>query len=74
MVFCSLRSGALKTGSPICLPVHLLPPQLATTSSDKVFLVLGRDDVARNEVALFLRNIGLDPIIFHLNSWHTART
>lgn len=34
--------------------------------SNKVFLVHGRDDGAKNEVALFLRTIGLDPIILHL--------
>jgi predicted nucleotide-binding protein len=34
--------------------------------SNKVFLVHGRDEAARNEVALFLRAIGLDPIILHL--------
>jgi predicted nucleotide-binding protein len=32
----------------------------------KVFLVHGRDDTAKNEVALFLRAIGLEPIILHL--------
>ncbi len=35
-------------------------------TSHKVFLVHGRDDVAKNEVALFLRAIGLEPIILHL--------
>ena len=35
-------------------------------TSGKVFLVHGRDDVAKNEVALFLRAIGLEPIILHL--------
>lgn len=34
--------------------------------SRKVFLVHGRDDAAKNEVALFLRAIGLEPIILHL--------
>jgi predicted nucleotide-binding protein len=33
--------------------------------SDKVFLVHGRDDATKNEVALFLRSIGLEPIILH---------
>ena len=47
-------------------PSSPTPPQIARTSSDKVFLVHGRDDDAKNEVALFLRNIGLDPIILHL--------
>jgi predicted nucleotide-binding protein len=37
-----------------------------STFSTKVFLVHGRDDAAKNEVALFLRAIGLDPIILHL--------
>ncbi|WP_316214552.1 nucleotide-binding protein [Bradyrhizobium sp. SZCCHNR2035] len=35
-------------------------------ASKKIFLVHGRDERARNEVALFLRNLGLDPIILHL--------
>jgi predicted nucleotide-binding protein len=39
---------------------------LPATPSNKVFLVHGRDEAARNEVALFLRAIGLDPIILHL--------
>lgn len=34
--------------------------------SNRVFLVHGRDDAAKNEVALFLRTIGLEPIILHL--------
>lgn len=34
--------------------------------SRKVFLVHGRDEAAKNEVALFLRVIDLDPIILHL--------
>jgi predicted nucleotide-binding protein len=34
--------------------------------SRKVFVVHGRDDAAKNEVALFLRAIGLDPIILHM--------
>jgi predicted nucleotide-binding protein len=34
--------------------------------SKKIFLVHGRDEAAKNEVALFLRNLGLDPIILHL--------
>jgi Predicted nucleotide-binding protein containing TIR-like domain/Hypothetical protein (DUF2513) len=34
--------------------------------SNKVFVVHGHDDAAENEVALFLRGIGLEPIILHL--------
>jgi predicted nucleotide-binding protein len=37
----------------------------ATAPSNKVFVVHGRDDAAKNEVALFLRTIGLEPIILH---------
>jgi predicted nucleotide-binding protein len=33
--------------------------------NNKVFLVHGRDDAAKNAVALFLRAIGLNPIILH---------
>lgn len=36
------------------------------SSSRKVFLVHGRDEAAKNEVALFLRAIDLEPIILHL--------
>lgn len=32
----------------------------------KVFLVHGRDDAAKNEVALFLQRIGLDAVVLHL--------
>lgn len=44
---------------------HQRLPETAQ-SSKKVFLVHGRDDAAKNEVALFLRAIGLEPIILHL--------
>jgi predicted nucleotide-binding protein len=33
--------------------------------TNKIFLVHGRDDEAKNAVALFLRAIGLEPIILH---------
>jgi hypothetical protein len=43
------------------------PPKVAPGPiSRKVFLVHGHDDAAKNEVALFLRAIGLEPIILHL--------
>jgi predicted nucleotide-binding protein len=49
------------------------PPQFAEFAataarqvSRKIFLVHGRDDAAKNEVALFIRAIGLEPIILHL--------
>jgi predicted nucleotide-binding protein len=38
----------------------------AIEPSNRVFLVHGRDDAAKNEVALFLRAIDLEPIILHL--------
>ncbi len=44
----------------VSLPIE--PPE----PSHKVFVVHGRDDAAKNEVALFLRAIGLEPIILHL--------
>jgi predicted nucleotide-binding protein len=47
-------------------PSSPTPPPPASAPSDKVFLVHGRDDAAKNEVALFLRAIDLDPIILHL--------
>jgi len=45
-----------------------LSPTSAVTQavSNKVFVVHGHDDAAKNEVALFLRGIGLEPIILHL--------
>jgi predicted nucleotide-binding protein len=39
---------------------------VAQEVSNKIFIVHGRDDAAKNEVALFIRNIGLEPIILHL--------
>jgi hypothetical protein len=42
------------------------PAPAPASPSHKVFLVHGRDDAAKNEVALFLRAIGLEPIILHL--------
>lgn len=50
------------------IPANTQPTAAAPTSAstDKVFLVHGRDDAAKNEVALFLRAIGLHPIILHL--------
>ncbi len=41
-------------------------PKLIIPVSNKVFIVHGRDDAAKNEVALFLRAIGLEPSILHL--------
>jgi hypothetical protein len=53
--------------------IELAGPASATLSEDarptlsrKVFVVHGRDDAAKNEVALFLRTIGLEHIILHL--------
>ena len=37
------------------------PTAVPGSASRKVFLVHGRDEVAKNEVALFLRAIGLEP-------------
>jgi predicted nucleotide-binding protein len=47
-----------------------IPPPVMASSlfSKKVFLVHGRDDAAKNEVAFFLRAIGLEPIILHLRA------
>lgn len=42
-----------------------LVPSLPALSR-KVFVVHGRDDGAKNEVALFLSSIGLEPIILHM--------
>ncbi|HEY1546150.1 MAG TPA: nucleotide-binding protein [Xanthobacteraceae bacterium] len=41
-------------------------PERSSEKSSKVFVVHGRDDGAKNEVALFLRAMGLEPIILHL--------
>ena len=40
-------------------------PAARPKPSHMVFLVHGRDDPTKNEVALFLRSIGLEPIILH---------
>jgi hypothetical protein len=40
--------------------------QKTQVMSKKVFLVHGHDDAAKNEVALFLTNIGLEPIILSM--------
>jgi predicted nucleotide-binding protein len=43
------------------------PSTLVTeTVSNKVFIVHGHDEAAKNEIALFLSSIGLEPIILHL--------
>ena len=39
---------------------------VVTKMSKKVFVVHGRDDLTKNEVSLFLRAIGLEPIILHM--------
>jgi predicted nucleotide-binding protein len=50
----------------------MIPADFAKTTAmpaapgNKVFLVHGRDEAAKNEVAMFLRAIGLDPVILHL--------
>jgi predicted nucleotide-binding protein with TIR-like domain/uncharacterized protein DUF2513 len=46
-------------------PSSTKPPD-AQVMSNKVFVVHGHDEAAKNEVALFLRTIGLEPIILHL--------
>jgi predicted nucleotide-binding protein len=40
-------------------------PMRNANPSHKIFLVHGRDDAVKNEVALFLRKIGLEDIILH---------
>jgi predicted nucleotide-binding protein len=40
-------------------------PATRPKPSRKVFVVHGRDDATKNEVALFLSSIGLEPIILH---------
>jgi hypothetical protein len=40
-------------------------PAGQTHPNNKIFLVHGRDDEAKNAVALFLHTIGLEPIILH---------
>jgi hypothetical protein len=57
--------------SPSPSPVDQTSPPEAVASrkvfvaSRKVFLVHGRDENAKNEVALFLRKIGLEDIVLH---------
>jgi predicted nucleotide-binding protein len=40
-------------------------PRLNMRTSNKVFIVHGRDESTKNEAALFLSSIGLEPIILH---------
>ncbi len=41
-------------------------PLSSGETTNKIFIVHGRDDATKNEVALFIRAIGLEPIILHL--------
>ena len=61
----ALEDGIADAGvtEPSELPASPAP---APPHSTKIFVVHGRDDAATNEVALFLRAIGLEPIILHL--------
>ena len=52
-------SGA--SASSLIEPISPIEP----VASRKVFLVHGRDEHAKNEVALFLRKIGLEEIVLH---------
>ncbi|GGI21031.1 hypothetical protein GCM10010987_12340 [Bradyrhizobium guangdongense] len=42
------------------------PKPTLPTANAKIFLVHGRDDATKNEVALFLGMIGLQPVILHM--------
>jgi predicted nucleotide-binding protein len=57
----SLEDDLADLAPSIPAPMPAAPPP-----GDKIFLVHGRDDLAKNAVDLFLRTIGLDPIILHL--------
>jgi len=61
--FLSPKRSLLDTAQPLASAVST-PPTTAV-SSRKVFLVHGHDENAKNEVALFLRKIGLEDIILH---------
>ncbi|NKL59713.1 TIR domain-containing protein [Rhizobium leguminosarum] len=47
------------------VPAALKPVAASSAGSNKVFLVHGRDNEAKNEVARFLEKIGLEVIILH---------
>jgi predicted nucleotide-binding protein len=59
-----LKPASAANPSPAPSPVEQTSPPEAVVSR-KVFLVHGRDEDARNEVALFLRKIGLEDIVLH---------
>ena len=49
-------------------PAPASPNSAMQVMSNKVFIVHGHDDATKNEVALFLTRIGLEPIILHLRA------
>jgi Predicted nucleotide-binding protein containing TIR-like domain len=51
---------------PYAIARAVPPASNVAVLSNKVFLVHGRDDAVKNEVALFLGAIGLNPIILHM--------
>ena len=51
-------------GAGVLSPIEQTSPS-EVIASRKVFLVHGRDDNGKNEVALFLRKIGLEDIVLH---------
>lgn len=54
-----LEEDVQNPSAPVTSPAeHKVPTR-------KVFIVHGRDEASKNEVALFLRTIGLEPIILH---------
>lgn len=57
-----MKPASAANPSPAPSPVEQTSPPEAVASR-KVFLVHGRDEDARNEVALFLRKIGLEDIV-----------
>jgi predicted nucleotide-binding protein len=59
-----LERSRKKNAASALPPTSTTPPK-AAEMSNKVFLVHGHDDAAKNEVALFLTTIGLEPIILH---------
>ena len=52
---------------PLALPLdsNLPSPANKKPGNSKVFVVHGHDDISKNELEIFLRSIGLEPIVLH---------
>ncbi len=51
--------------SPASAPVESADRSVSQAASDEIFVVHGHDDAAKNEVARFIQQAGLRPVILH---------